>query len=549
MDSKAVSPLIGFILLMAILMGLIGILQSTAVPQWNREVEAKHFSSIKYEFADLSEAISISAISGNPVKVVMKAGVDYPNYYILFSPTKTATTVSAKNLSVLISGHEPFKTSAIILEPNYLYSQRSKLIYEHSAVLKFENNVVLEESAQNAFAGDSISLALIEPKFSTFATTETATLILVPVSVGGRNLFSGNITFESYDEKTAEWWNETLSKVFEGSGVIVGINETDAKKVDVKNLKNVTLSISVFEAYIMSSGEVSQKQTPHRFIVLTGTDFEVYQYSTVMLGAKLIDIFGNPIKNWPVVVSSDNGECNVNSQTLLTNERGEVWYYFNANVNPEDNNTIVTCTITFRAENVENVEQQFTVRVNTSTPFCEECPSDGGYPSCPPSGGLSSVRSATLQDCSFAYYHNNNLITVSGICAKNLTAWVDNNLLWFNNSTGCAVHIFNFTLSYSLNSSIQPVLVWNGTCEDKAGQQSALIFINSISIDSPRNGGNNEVEVTLNSNDFSGQKLTVYVVCSSKKDKDKEDKIIHCPSGQAPWNLSTNYIEIFFVKR
>lgn len=111
MDCKAVSPLIGFILLMAIVMGLIGILQSTAVPQWNKAVEAKHLSSLKYEVADISRLISISASTGSPAKVVLKAGVDYPNYYILFSPSKASTTISAINLNVNISGYvtnEPF---------------------------------------------------------------------------------------------------------------------------------------------------------------------------------------------------------------------------------------------------------------------------------------------------------------------------------------------------------------------------------------------------------------------------------------------------------
>ena len=68
-DGKAVSPLIGFILLMAIVMGLIGILQSTSLPQWNKAVEAKHLSSLKYEVADISRLISISASTGSPQRL------------------------------------------------------------------------------------------------------------------------------------------------------------------------------------------------------------------------------------------------------------------------------------------------------------------------------------------------------------------------------------------------------------------------------------------------------------------------------------------------
>ncbi|MEM1957547.1 MAG: hypothetical protein QXX76_04675, partial [Archaeoglobaceae archaeon] len=222
MNSKAVSPLIGFILLMAIVMGLIGILQSTAVPQWNKAVEAKHLSELKYGVADVSKAISLSASTGNPAKIVLKAGVDYPNYYVLVSPPKASTTISAKDLGIRVDGTIAIeeKTSAILVEPNYFYSWRSKLIYEHSAVLRLEDSFVLKESDQISFSNNSISLYIIKANFNSFATTESANLIFIPVSIGGRNLFSGNISFECFDEKTAEWWNATLSKVYENNSEV-----------------------------------------------------------------------------------------------------------------------------------------------------------------------------------------------------------------------------------------------------------------------------------------------------------------------------------------
>ncbi|MET1124393.1 MAG: hypothetical protein ABWW66_03895, partial [Archaeoglobaceae archaeon] len=86
MDSRAVSPLIGFVLLLMILMTLLGIAQSHWVPEWNRQVEAKHLDKLSYEVAELSEAVSLAASTGNPAKVVLDAGVSYPNYYVLISP-------------------------------------------------------------------------------------------------------------------------------------------------------------------------------------------------------------------------------------------------------------------------------------------------------------------------------------------------------------------------------------------------------------------------------------------------------------------------------
>ncbi|MEM2894800.1 MAG: DNRLRE domain-containing protein [Archaeoglobaceae archaeon] len=338
MNSKAVSPLIGFILLMAIVMGLIGILQSTAVPQWNKAVEAKHLSELKYGVADVSEVISLSASTGNPAKVVLKAGVDYPNYYVLVSPPKASTTISSKDLGIRVDGdvsvggeRREFRlentTSAIIVEPNYFYSSRSKLIYEHSAVLRLEDSFVLKESDQISFSNNSISLYIIKANFNSFATTESANLIFIPVSIGGRNLFSGNISFECFDEKTAEWWNATLSKVYEGNSE-VKISRT-GNVVSLENLKNVTLSISVFEAYALATGEIlpNPSQVQYNLIAITSTSFNVYLYSTLGLGARVVDNYGNPIRGVGVVI---NDPCNGDTQKI-SDERGEVWYYFNAN--------------------------------------------------------------------------------------------------------------------------------------------------------------------------------------------------------------------------
>lgn len=332
---KAVSPLIGSILLMAMIMGLISILQSTAVPQWNKAVEVNHLSTLKYEVSSVSEAVSLSSITGNPSKVVLKAGVDYPNYYVLVSPSKASTTVSKKELRVVVDGDvivnndlERFYiddlSSAILVEPNYFYSPRLKLIYEHSAVLRLENSVVLAESDQSSFSGNSISIYILKSMFNSFATTESANLILIPVSIGGRNLFSGKITFECYDESTAEWWNRTLQNIYKNRGVKVSkVGNT----ISIENLENITLSISVFEVYVLAAGEVvSTPSLSFKLVPITSTYFDVYLYSTVILGARVVDEYGNPVRGLTVNVVDP---CNGNS-TQVSDHKGEVWYYFSA---------------------------------------------------------------------------------------------------------------------------------------------------------------------------------------------------------------------------
>jgi len=338
-DCSAVSPILGFVLLLTILMTAMAIIQSTAVPQWNREVEAKHLDSLKYEVADIGRVVAISASTGNPAKIVLNAGVSYPNYYVLFSPSKASTTINAVPLAINVSGNIVLseQSAAIVVEPNYYYYSRVSLIYEHSAVLREEmNGIVIPESDQSAFSRNSIHLAIIKPNFYSFATTETASIILVPESYGGSQLFSGSIEFECYDEKTARWWNNTLGNIYGSDNVtVVG------KRVMVSNLQNITLSVSVFSAYATLGGEVSAapQQRSVGLVNITQLSLSLYQGSTAILIVKTVDSYGNPVRG---VLVSIYDSCSGSSQQT-SDENGLVIYYFNAACVGEN-------TVTFSAD-------------------------------------------------------------------------------------------------------------------------------------------------------------------------------------------------------
>ncbi len=340
MRDDAVSPLIGFILLMAIVMGMIGILQSTAVPEWNKAVEIRHLSTLKYDFEKIGEVISNS--NRNPSKVVLKAGVDYPNYYILFSPPKASTTIYVVNLSINITDITGTQTvdavtSAIVVEPNYLYSSKSKLVYEHSAVFRVKEDTALVESNQSSFLPNQINLNIIKAGFPTFATTETATIVLIPISKG-KSVFSGSIRFESYNEKTAELWENILSSM--------GLNFVREGKNITIQADNIVLSISIFKAYV---GDVYvhedlnlglRNTTPLTQSVLLG--------SALILGAKVMGDYG-PVEGIPVSVTDS---CNENL-VLNSNQFGEVWYSFRASREGQ-------CTISF---SIGSSSLEFTINV------------------------------------------------------------------------------------------------------------------------------------------------------------------------------------------
>lgn len=322
-DSKAVSPLLGFVLLLMILMTFLGIMQSSFVPIWNKQAESRHLDTVSYQISKLSESVSLAASSGNPAKVVIEAGAKYPNYYVLVSPSKASGTLSKERLIITINGtldnenvNGNFETDAIIFRPNYLYSSATQFVYEHSAVLMLQG-LAVPVSSQSSFWEDRVVLYIINATFSSMATTESLDVILNPLSYGGFSRFSGSITFECYSEETAEWWNKKLSEIY-------------GDKV-TKNGRNITVQLSNVEfsiAYLIASTSATsyEFQPELRLKNVTETNLEVYEGSTVLLVAKLLDEYWNPVRNHAVNVQDP---CNGNSQ-IFSDEDGFVRYHFNA---------------------------------------------------------------------------------------------------------------------------------------------------------------------------------------------------------------------------
>lgn len=334
MDSKAVSPLIGFVLLLPIIMGLISIIQSQWVPVWNKQVEAKHLDKLSYEVADMSEAISVAVQTGSSAKVVLDAGVRYPNYYILVSPLKGSSTIWAENLNVTLNGtldfgsggilieRKKFSTSAIVVKPNYFYSSSPLFIYEHSAVLKSESNGVIKVSDQSSFSKQRVVLYVVNSTIPSYATTESVNLIINPISYGGFVRFSGNIILECYDEKTAEWWKDTLSNIY-GAGNVT----KSGKEVNVK-LNNAELSI-VYAFTSLSNINIANMNPTHLIPLQNNSiAYSLYIGESRDFGVRMLDEFFNPIRDPDILSRVTVTNCN---GKYLAAEKGEVWCIFHAN--------------------------------------------------------------------------------------------------------------------------------------------------------------------------------------------------------------------------
>lgn len=93
-DSRAVSEVVGAILVFGLLILLLSVVQLYAVPNANAGVEYEHSQQAQDDFNRLSEAIERTAETGSSGSVSVALGTQYPTRLVLYNPPPVTGSVS-----------------------------------------------------------------------------------------------------------------------------------------------------------------------------------------------------------------------------------------------------------------------------------------------------------------------------------------------------------------------------------------------------------------------------------------------------------------------
>lgn len=320
-NQKGVSPLLGFILMLMILMISISALQTTFVPSICKEVEADHMREIT------GQLIEIRNIPSSTKTLKLDMGIDYPEYIFLITPKSTATTMNVASYNVTIHYNEilangtkverseNFTSYRIEIAPNYVFYPKNTLILENTAIFKHAGNSYIVMSDQSAF-GEEVNFVLLNATFTSISTTQSIDIISVPSSTGGR-ILAENLSI-SFDSVYPEYWEE-----------IDGYNVTvDGNRVTIQRNDSVLFSLSYVTLYYGTKLSTTSSN-PYRIVKVNPLDsFTLKSGETLTLGAKILDKFNNPVEGITVTVNSTIGE--VSPSVLYTDSDGEVYSIFSA---------------------------------------------------------------------------------------------------------------------------------------------------------------------------------------------------------------------------
>ncbi|GEM_PF-1844204 len=321
--SKAISPIIGMILILAIIAGVMSIIQSEYVPQWDYQKEAQTFRTL---LSEMNSIPSILTQKSTSTSIQIHAGVKYPQYPFLINPSASygiLKTVPEKvKVSYKVYGSsikEEFNSSAIVVTPLYLYMNPINITYEHGAVIEYGKNyrkpIML---SQVAFSKNEINIPIITSKNTSYAA-ESVTLHFYMISSGKeKKVYNLSLSFETL---YPELWKTTLEKIYgkdatvkvSGNYITISFNRSLYLAIPAWSLSTQpTTSISNTSSYSVSAILV----TPQHIYLNPG---EVDSVSM-----QILDKYGNPMKNATVEVKVENDSvckilANNNTVTDKTN--------------------------------------------------------------------------------------------------------------------------------------------------------------------------------------------------------------------------------------
>ncbi len=329
---RGLSPVVGMVMVLAIIAGFMSVLQTQQLPHWNKQKEAEHYRLLVSEFSRIPYVLS----TGTTASVSLDAGLDYPDVPLLINPPDAVSTLQfeKRNVSVSYSLVMPdgniekisknYTSYAIILKPHYFYSPERELVLEHGAILeKWANSKKpVPVTKQVAFTESRITIPILNATAGS-TTADKFSLKLSPASYGGEFVAKNvNITFET---EFADWWNDTLAKIY-GSDKV---RETDNNTTITVMLPEASIDISSYSVGGQNQDTDSVVERKLELLVPFQSNIVVSAGSVERIDVQAVDNFGNPISGL-VINATVNATLGDVTPNATTDVRGIASFYFTA---------------------------------------------------------------------------------------------------------------------------------------------------------------------------------------------------------------------------
>ncbi|MDO8725791.1 MAG: hypothetical protein Q7J35_06975 [Candidatus Methanoperedens sp.] len=329
-NNEGISPVLGFILILAIGVSLLSTIQLSFVPVWNTQEELEHLKLMQDDFKVLKSGIETSVQGGTTLSVPLSMGFKYSPKMFVYNPRESAyasldiqndTWVEVRYNELFQDGMTDDTSIKNISTSTITYSLRGtknydSFIYEHSLIRRGSSEYTT--NSQTLLANDTTYLISVKPLGTeTINSVERRTLNIYPTSQQKNSVIGQKVWLILHTKPGyVNWWRSNLEK--EG-GVI--------KKVDINNGIIIayidSMVIKLGETFISTTSKTAPSHaSPMRLVKITPENMNLPVEGTINLAVEVQDKYNNPIPNVQVNfnVNTTRKPSNANATaTLLQN--------------------------------------------------------------------------------------------------------------------------------------------------------------------------------------------------------------------------------------
>jgi len=357
-DQRGVSPIIGAILMFGLALALLMVLQTTAVPALNEQIEFQHSERVEADILAVEETVDRTAATGAEQSVRVETGLRYPARMFFVNPPPVAGTIRTTDPATVAVANaraageagdywngtrRRFETRALVYAPDYNeYPNAPTTVYEPGAVYSRFDDATRPLTDESLVDGRRITLVALDGRVSTSAARRVS-LAVEPVSAPARVVAVRDdgdpVTLTVPTRLTEDAWERLLEDELDPAGDPTNdryVTDFDCRQ-STGPCERLTLTLEEGATYELRLGKVAlggaATEPEATYLVdVAGDETSVPEGGSQKLVVEVHDRLDNRVSGVAVNASLD-GDGTVRAVTPVTGSDGRAAFVYEA---PDD---------------------------------------------------------------------------------------------------------------------------------------------------------------------------------------------------------------------